>query len=108
MKRLTILFLFIVIFCLSQSTVSFGQEAVAKSPSVLSDFNNPIVYLLFLTVLLTLFAIYKGIKANMKLTELGYVDNGSPNSFLRWTANNPTKVAVILILVVLTGIILAV
>ncbi len=109
MKKFSTIFLLAVTFVLIQTSVSFGQSTVAaNSASVFWDFNSPIVYLLLLAASLTILTIYTIMQVKTTLTELGYVDNGSTHPTLRWTANNQTTVAVIIILIVLAGIFLAI
>ncbi|MCG3165425.1 MAG: hypothetical protein POELPBGB_01188 [Bacteroidia bacterium] len=109
MKKISATFLLAVTFVLVQTSVLFGQGTTAtNSTSVFWDFNSPLVYLLLLAASLTVLTIYTVIQVKSTLTELGYVDNGSTNPTLRWTANNQTTVAVIIILIVLAGIFLAI
>lgn len=93
----------ILIFLLPVS--AFAQEAIASQDNqAFWNYTNPLVYLLLLAVTLTIVTAITVIKANAVLTELGYVPTGSSNPTLKWTSENPTTVAVIIILIVLAGI----
>lgn len=88
-------------------SVSAQDAAGSLSSQAFWNFTNPVMYLFILAACLTIITVYTVIKANAVLNELGYVPRNNTNPTLKWTSENPASVAVIIILIVLTGLLLS-
>lgn len=109
MKKIIALFSIPAVLNFLLPVSAFAQEAIGnQNNQAFWNYTNPLVYLLLIAVSLTILTAYTVIKANAILNELGYVAKGNSNSTLKWTSKNPTAVAVIIVLIVLTGLFLAV
>jgi heme/copper-type cytochrome/quinol oxidase subunit 2 len=109
MKKIIALFSIPAVLNFVLPVSAFAQEVAGnQSSQAFWNYSNPLVYLVLLAVSLSILTAYTVIRANAVLNELGYVAKGSSNSALKWTSENPTAVAIIIVLIVLTGLFLAV